>query len=290
MTGGADRPRRSALFLPAANPRAIAKARTLPCDVVILDLEDAVAPEAKAAARDAAVGAAREGGWGARELVVRVNGRGSAWHEADIAALEAAPVDALLLPKVATPQDITAVRSGDRPVWAMIETCAAILRLAEIAAAPGLGAFVLGFNDLALEMRADPGPDRLPLQPVLALAVAAARAHGVAILDAVCNDFADTARFAVEAAQGRRFGCDGKTLIHPAQIAPANLAFGPSPEEVAEAAAIVAAFAAPGSQGLGAIRLRGRMVERLHLRDAERTLELAGGTSPENNRDPQEVG
>lgn len=283
MTPPADRPRRSALFLPASNPRALAKARTLPCDVVILDLEDAVAPGAKAAARDAAVAAAREGGWGARELVVRVNGRGSAWHEADMAALADAPIDALLLPKVDAPEDVAAARAGDHPVWAMIETCAAILRLAEIAAAPGVGAFVLGFNDLALEMRADPGADRLPFQPVFTLAVAAARAHGIAILDAVCNDFADLDRFAAEAAQGRRFGCDGKTLIHPAQIAPANIAFGPSTEEVARAAAVVAAFAEADSAALGAIRLDGRMVERLHLRDAERTLALANAASHADN-------
>ncbi len=273
------RPRRSALFLPASNPRAIAKARGLAADVIILDLEDAVAPEAKAAAREAAVAAAREG-FGAREVVIRVNALDTEWGEADLAACAGA-ADAVLVPKVTGAEDITrydAQLTGDTRLWAMIETCLAVSRLqaiADRALDTRLSALVVGANDLALEMRARPGPERAGLLPILSLTVAAARSRGLAVLDAVCNDYSDLERVAAECLQGRMLGFDGKSLIHPAQIAAADAAFGPDAAEIARAEAIVAAFADPAQAGRGAISLDGRMVERLHLAEAERTLALA---------------
>lgn len=276
--GPSFRPRRSALYLPASNARAIVKARTLPCDVVILDLEDAVAPEAKAVARGAALAALAEGGFGARELVIRVNAATSEWGRDDLAAIAAADVrpDAVLLPKIGSADDLAAIGDIDVALWAMIETCAAIGRLDAIAGGHArLAAFVMGLNDLGLEMRARPGPDRAPFLPVIALAVAAARARGLAILDGVCNAIEDPARLAAECAQGRDFGCDGKTLIHPSQIDPANAAFGPSAAELAWAAEVEAAFADPANAGLGALQVRGGMVEALHREQARRLRALA---------------
>ncbi len=273
------RPRRSALFLPASNPRAIAKARGLAADVIILDLEDAVAPEAKVAARAAAVAAAREG-FGAREVVIRVNALDTEWGVDDLAACADA-ADAVLVPKVTGAEDIArhdAYLTGETRLWAMIETCLAVSHLqpiADRALDTRLTALVVGANDLALEMRARPGPDRAGLLPVLSLTVAAARSRGLAVLDAVCNDYSDLARVAAECSQGRMLGFDGKSLIHPAQIGPANAAFGPDAAEIARAEAVVAAFADPAHAGRGAISLDGRMVERLHLAEAERTLALA---------------
>ncbi len=271
------RSRRSALYLPASNPRAVAKARTLPADVIILDLEDAVAPEAKDNARAAVIAAIVEGGFGDREIVVRVNGLQTPWGEADLEALASTPPQAVLIPKVASPGDLTAAaaRAPRVPLWAMIEMPAAILHLGGIAAAPGLGALVMGCNDLAAELGATPGADRIPLHPALALTLAAARAHGLAALDGVFNAIEDEAGFAAEARQGAAFGFDGKTLIHPSQIDTCNAAFSPSPEQVANARAVVAAFDDPANAQLGAIRLDGRMVERLHLATAHRTLARA---------------
>lgn len=267
--------RRSALFLPASNPRAIAKARGLACDVVILDLEDAVAPDAKAGARDAAVAAVREGGWGGRELVVRINAGGSEWSAADLAALADALPDAVLVPKVESAEDVAAVAAAlpGVPVWAMVETARAMLRLEAIAGAEGVAALVVGTNDLAREMRATPGADRLPLAGLLAQVVVAGRAWGRVVLDGVFNAIDDPAGLAAECAQGARFGFDGKTLIHPSQIGACNAAFSPSPVEIAAAERIVAAFA--GADAGGAIRLDGAMVERLHLEQARRTLAIA---------------
>lgn len=270
------RPRRSALFLPASNPRAVEKARTLACDVVILDLEDAVAPAAKADARAAAVAAVAQGGFGRRELVVRVNALDGEWGSDDCLALRGKAV-AVLLPKV---DDAAAVaRYADllegAPLWAMVETARAALRPDALAAAPGLVALVMGTNDLAKELHARPGPDRLPLLGFLAGAVAAARARGLAVLDGVCNAIDDPAVLAAECAQGAAFGFDGKSLIHPAQIDAANAAFGPDAEAIAWAETVAAAFAEPAAAGKGAIRVDGRMVERLHLEQAQRTLALA---------------
>ena len=275
------RRRRSALYMPASNARAIAKARTLDCDVVILDLEDAVAPEEKIAARDRVVAAVREGGFGARELVVRVNGLDTPWYADDIAAVRGIGVDAVLVPKLSYPADLHAIRGslGDDgpPIWAMIETCAAILSLpalSEAATAARLTALVAGTNDLAKEMRCRLGADRTPLIPALASIVMAARAAGIVALDGVCNALDDPARFEAECTQGATLGFDGKTLIHPSQIEAANGGFGPSEDELAWARAIVAAFAMPDTADKGAIRLDGQMVERLHLAEAEAMLRL----------------
>ncbi len=280
MTDQRPRPRRSALFLPASNDRAIAKARTLPCDVVILDLEDAVAPDAKTAARAAAVAAV--GTFGDRELVIRVNGLDTAWGDADLAAVAAARPDAVLVPKVALPATLAAARAAlgedGPPLWAMIETCAAVLDLAGLVAGSmpyGLTALVAGTNDLASEMRCTPGPDRAPLLPALTQIVLAARAHGLVALDGVCNVLDDAPRIERECAQGAAWGFDGKSLIHPGQIAAANAAFTPAPTAVAHARAVIAAFAAPDAAVAGALRVDGRMVERLHLVEARRVAALA---------------
>ncbi|MBB3910206.1 HpcH/HpaI aldolase/citrate lyase family protein [Sphingomonas desiccabilis] len=275
------RPRRSALFLPASNARAIEKARTLPCDVVILDLEDAVAPEQKQAAREAAVAAARTGGFGARELVLRVNGLDSPWAADDLAAAGSAPFDAVLVPKVNAAADIDAVQAQLQraPIWAMIETCRAIPALGAIAAAAErmrLQAFVIGTNDLAKELRCRLSPDRAELLPLLSLALAAGRGWGLTVLDGVHNAIDDDAGFEAVCRQGAAMGFDGKTLIHPRQIAACNVAFSPTDEQVAQARAIVDAFATPDATGKGAIRLGGAMVERLHLEEAHRILALAG--------------
>ena len=275
------RPRRSTLFLPASNPRAIAKAATLPCDVVILDLEDAVAPDAKPAARDAAAGAVRDGDLGEREAVIRLNAPGTEWAEADLAMVAAARPAAVLLPKVSDVATLAKARAAIGPgiaLWAMIETCRGVLDCDTIARRGrehGLTMLVAGTNDLALDMRCRPGIDRAPLLPALTQLVLAARAAGVGVLDGVCNTLDDESAVEAECRQGRDLGFDGKALIHPAQIAPANRVFTPDATEVSAAAAIVAAFDAPDHAGLGAIRVAGRMVERLHLAEAERTLALA---------------
>ncbi len=273
------RRRRSALYMPASNARAIAKARTLDCDVVILDLEDAVAPDEKTAARDRVVEAVREGGFGSRELVVRVNGLGTPWYADDVAAVREIGVGAVLVPKVSYPVDLETVRASlgedGPPIWAMIETCAAILSLptlSQAASATRLTALIAGTNDLAKEMRCRLGPDRTPLMPALTATVMAARAAGIVALDGVCNALDDAPRFAVECAQGAMLGFDGKTLIHPSQIEAANAGFAPSEEELARARLIVATFAKPENADKGAIRLDGQMVERLHLAEAEAML------------------
>jgi citrate lyase subunit beta/citryl-CoA lyase len=279
-----DRPRRSALYLPASNAKAIAKARTLPADVVILDLEDAVAPEAKEEARAAAVAAVREGGFGQREVAIRANGIDTPWGTADLAAIAGSGADAVLVPKVNSPQDILrydeALAGAPAPMrlWAMIETCACLPQLhaiAAMAAGTRLALFVMGTNDLAKEMRAKLTPERTPFLPFLAMAVAAARAHGVAILDGVCNEFRDIAAFRAEAEQGLLFGFDGKSLIHPDQITPCNEVFSPSADELAWARAVIDAFALPENAGRGAIRVEGKMAELLHLDQAKRLVAVA---------------
>lgn len=272
--------RRSALFMPASNARAIAKARSLPCDAVILDLEDAVAPDEKRRARDAAIAAAREG-FGARTLVLRVNGLDTPWGAADLAAAAEAPFDAVLASKVDGPDDVRRYAAGlgaDRELWVMVETCRGVLSLDALAAcAPEtpLSTFVLGFNDLAREMRAKPGPDRAPFLPFLAHAVAAARVHGLHVLDAVYNAIDDAEGFAASCAQSAEFGCDGRSLIHPSQIASCNAAFSPDADEMARARAIVVAFGLPENRDKGAVRVGGAMAERLHLSEAERLLAFA---------------
>jgi len=275
------RPRRSALYMPASNARAVEKARDLPCDVVILDLEDAVAPDAKVEARALAAAAVQAGGFGSREVVIRINGLDTLWGAEDLAAAARAAPDAILVPKVSSAADVAACDGalvGKTRLWAMIETCAAVFALDAIAATAAttrLGAWVIGTNDLAKEMRCRPGVDRAPLLGPLSLAVAAARGQGLAILDGVFNEIQDEAGFERQCAQGLAFGFDGKTLIHPKQVEPANRAFSPAPDEVAWARAVVEAFDLPENSAKGVLRLDGRMVERLHLAEAQRLLAIA---------------
>ncbi|MET1756235.1 CoA ester lyase [Novosphingobium sp. RD2P27] len=278
------RPRRSALYLPASNAKAIAKARTLPCDVVILDLEDAVAPEMKEAAREAAVAAVNEGGFGHREVAIRTNGLDTDWGAADLAAIATANVDAVLVPKVNGPDDVTAYEGAlcaappKVQLWTMIETCASVANLPAIAAMAGptrLSLWIMGTNDLAKEMRAQLTPCRTPFLPFLSMSVAAARANGIAILDGVCNEFRDLPTFEAEARQGLMFGFDGKSLIHPAQIEPCNTVFSPSETELAWARAVIEAFALPENAGKGAIKVEGKMAELLHLEQAQRLVAVA---------------
>ncbi|WP_210357092.1 HpcH/HpaI aldolase/citrate lyase family protein [Sphingomonas beigongshangi] len=266
---------RSVLFLPASNPRAIAKLATLACDAAILDLEDAVAPDAKADARAAATTAVQAG----TRAAIRINALDTPWGLDDAAAAGGAL--AVVLPKVGRAADLAAARDaigGDGPpIWAMIETCDAMLRLAEIvdvAAAARCTTLIAGTNDLSKEMRCRPGADRMPLVPALTQMVLAARAAGLVVLDGVCNAIGDEARLAAECAQGAMLGFDGKTLIHPSQIDAANAAFAPDPDWIAWARRVVDAFAAPEAVGKGAIRLDGAMVERLHLAEAERVLAM----------------
>lgn len=279
-----NRPRRSALYLPASNTKAIAKARTLPADMVILDLEDAVAPDAKEEARAAAVAAVREGGWGQREVAIRANGLDTEWGAADMAAIAGSGANAVLVPKVSSVEDIMACEAAlasappAMQLWAMIETCAVIPRLwdvAALAASTRLSLWVMGVNDLAKEMRAQLTPERTPFLPFLSMAVAAARAHGVTVLDGVCNEFRDLDVFESEARQGLLFGFDGKSLIHPAQIDPCNAVFSPGEEELAWARAVIEAFALSENQGKGAIRVEGKMAELLHLEQARRLVAVA---------------
>lgn len=279
-----DRPRRSALYLPASNARAIAKACTLPADIVILDLEDAVAPDMKDEARAAAVAAVREGGFGTREVAIRANGLDTPWGAADLAAIVGAGVDAVLVPKVSSAADVARTHAalGEAPptlqLWTMIETCGSIAQLdamAAMAATTRLSLWIMGTNDLAKDMGARLTPDRTPFLPLLSLAVCAARAHGVAILDGVCNEFRDITAFRAEAEQGLLFGFDGKSLIHPDQIAPCNAVFSPGEAELRWAAAVIAAFALPENAGRGAIQVEGKMAELLHLDQARRLVALS---------------
>lgn len=269
---------RSALFLPASSPRAIQKARTLDCDVVILDLEDAVAEAQKEEARDAAVDALIYGGFGPR-VGVRINGLDTPWGSDDLEACRQAGAGLIVVPKVETADYLNGVGAlvqGGPRLWAMIETPLALLNLRDIAGA-GLGALeglMLGVNDLAQGLRTGLSADREPLKPWLARTVAVARAHGLLAIDGVYNAFTDAQGFAAEAAQGRLYGFDGKSLIHPSQIAAANAAFSPSEAEIAWARAVIAAFSAPEAEGKGAIRVDGQMVERLHLSEAERVLRV----------------
>jgi citrate lyase subunit beta/citryl-CoA lyase len=269
----AVRPRRSALYMPASNPRAVEKAKSLDCDVVILDLEDAVLPDAKAAARDAAVAAVRAGGFGRREVVVRVNALDTPWGEADLAAIAGAGPDAVLVPKVRGPGDVAlydaalASAPPSTALWAMIETGRAVFSLSEIAATAEvtrLAAFVMGVNDLAKETGARQTPGREPFWAALSLAVTAARIHGLAVLDGVHNEIDDLAALETVCRQGADFGFDGKTLIHPSHLEICNRVFTPAAGEVAWSRAVIAAFAAPENAGKGALRVEGRLAEILH--------------------------
>jgi citrate lyase beta subunit len=278
------RPRRSVLYMPGANTRALEKARTLPADALIFDLEDAVAPEAKEAARTNVVLAAESRAYGKREIAIRCNGLGTPWGEADIEAIAKSGADAILVPKVESAAQVTHVVSlldtagapTDMAVWAMMETPKGILRAEEIAGAhPRLGLFVMGTNDLVKDMRARHTPMRLPMITALGIGMLAARAHGLAILDGVYNDIQDTAGFRAVCQQGLEMGFDGKTLIHPSQVEPCNEVFAPSAAELEMAGKIVAAFKAAQAEGKGVVTVDGRMIENLHVEQAERALALA---------------
>jgi citrate lyase beta subunit len=278
------RPRRSVLYMPGANTRALEKARTLPADALIFDLEDAVAPEAKEAARTNVVLAAESRAYGKREIAIRCNGLGTPWGEADIEAIAKSGADAILVPKVESATQVTHVVSlldtagapTDMAVWAMMETPKGILRAEEIAGAhPRLGLFVMGTNDLVKDMRARHTPTRLPMITALGIGVLAARAHGLAILDGVYNDIQDAAGFRAVCQQGLEMGFDGKTLIHPSQVEPCNEIFAPSATELEMAGKIVAAFKAAQAEGKGVVTVDGRMIENLHVEQAERALALA---------------
>ena len=280
----AARPRRSVLYMPASNLKALEKARTLPADAVILDLEDAVAPEAKETARAQAVEAVQAGGFGRREVIIRCNGLETPWGAEDLKAACAAGPDAILVPKVNGADDVAAYDAAisgapaHTSLWAMIETCRAVFALAEIASASKssrMTCWVMGTNDLAKEMRCRQTPGREPFLGILSLSVAAARAFGLTILDGVYNDIDDEAGLEAVCEQGVDFGFDGKTLIHPKQIDICNRVFSPSEAEVAWSKAVIEAFQLPENQGRGAIRVEGRMAELLHLGQAERLVAVA---------------
>jgi citrate lyase subunit beta/citryl-CoA lyase len=262
-------PIRSALFLPAANPRAIEKARTLPCDMVILDLEDAVKPADKDRARAAAIEAVSVG-FGGRVTAIRINATGSEWHAADLAAMHDAAIDLIVLPKVETPDQATACALPGKGVLAMIETPAGVLAAPIIAAAPGVRGLLAGTNDLAASLRLPDGADRRGLTLALQSILLAARAAGILALDGVWNRLDDEEGLARQCTAGRAFGFDGKSLIHPSQIDTANRAFGATDAELEDARALVAA--ATG----GAERFRGRMIESMHVEAARRLIDLAG--------------
>lgn len=274
------RPRRSVLYMPGSKARALEKARGLPADALILDLEDAVAPAEKAAARELVQAEGRSGAFGGREVVIRVKGLDTEWGAADLAAAAAAGPDAVLVPKAESAAQIaeiaTRLREAGAPervaIWAMIETPRGVLRAEEIAGAPGMAAFVLGTNDLVKDLRAAHTPAREPVATALGWSLLAARAHGLACIDGVHNAIRDEDGLRRACEQGRAMGFDGKTLIHPAQLAIANAVFGPTEAELAEAREIVAAFEAAKAEGSGVTVVGGRIVEQLHADAAERLI------------------
>lgn len=281
----AHRPRRSCLYMPGANARALEKARELPADTLILDLEDAVAPEAKAEARGAVAAALAAGGYARRELVVRMNGLDSEWGHADLEMAVKSGAAAVLAPKVTGLRDIerldaalkTAGADEAFALWVMIETPLAILNIRKIAAASTgshLTTFVMGTNDLAKEYRARITPDRLAFQTALQLSVAAARAYGLTAIDGVYNDIKNEEGFRNECEQGRDLGFDGKTLIHPSQLEDCNRIFAPSRHDVEQAQAVIEAFADPANAGKGVLKVNGRMTELLHLDEARRMVAM----------------
>jgi citrate lyase beta subunit len=286
MTGAARfRPRRSCLYVPGANARALEKAKSLPADAVILDLEDAVAPDAKADARKAILDAVGGRAYGGREVLIRVNGLGTEWGRDDLEMAASAGVDGVLVPKVATGKEVRAIdrflNDAGAPshlaLWVMIETPLAVLNVRKIAKASAktrLSGFVIGTNDLAKELNAEPTADRLAFQFSLSATLAAARAHGLAAIDGVFNDTGDEPGLAAECEQGRALGFDGKSLIHPAQIETANRVFSPSEADLGHAWEVVEAFERPGNRGKGVISVNGRMLELLHLEQARRLIAI----------------
>ncbi|HXP12263.1 MAG TPA: CoA ester lyase [Stellaceae bacterium] len=280
----AARPRRSVLFMPGSNARALEKARGLPADALIFDLEDAVAPNAKDAARQAVADAVAQGGYGGRELILRVNGLDTQWAEDDLEAAARMKIDAVLLPKVEGPNDprraegllISAGAPKDLALWCMMETARAMLHAEAIASStPRLRALVMGTADLSKELHAEETPSREPMATALGLVVLEARAYGLALLDGVYFDLENAAGFERECRQGRAMGFDGKTLIHPKTIASANAVFSPKPAELDHARRVIAAHDEALAKGRGVTVLDGRLVERLHVEAARRVLDLA---------------
>jgi citrate lyase subunit beta/citryl-CoA lyase len=282
------KPRRSVLYMPGSNARALEKVKTLSADGVILDLEDSVAPEAKETARRQVTDAVKAGGFGAREVFIRINGVDTPWHADDLVAAARAAPDAIVVPKISNPETLELIgrrlldmgTDHKTRVWAMIETPLAIFNILSIAAEAEdsesrLSGFVMGTNDLAKDTRARLVPGRAPMLSWLSTCVAAARIYGIDILDGVYNDIGNADGFEMECRQGVELGFDGKTLIHPSQIAPCNAAFSPTPEEVAMARRMIAAFDLPENKGKGVVSIDGRMVERLHADMARRTVAIA---------------
>jgi len=278
------RPRRSVLYMPGANERALEKAAGLPADALILDLEDAVAPDAKAAARERVCEAVTSGRYGAREVTIRINGLGTEWHEDDLRAVAGAGPAAVVVPKVDSAGAVHSIEKGldaagapdHTAIWAMVETPVAMFNAREVAeASERLTVLVMGTNDLAKELQAEHVPGRAPLLTGLGLALLAARATGRVILDGVYNDIQNAEGFEAECVQGRQMGFDGKTLIHPSQLEPCNRVFAPTAEAVEQAGRIIAAFEEAEAEGRGVVTVDGRMIENLHVEQARRTLALA---------------
>jgi citrate lyase subunit beta/citryl-CoA lyase len=275
-----SRPRRSVLYMPGANLRALEKAKSLDADALILDLEDSVAPDGKAEARARVAETVKAGGYGKRELVIRVNGLDTPWGEADMKAAVMAGPDAILVPKVSTAADVARavalMAHGNAKLWVMMETPLSILNAKEIAGADSrLSCLVLGTNDLVKETRARMTGGRFALVPMLTACVLAGRSYGLDVIDGVFNDFKNELDFRVECEQGRDLGMDGKTLIHPGQIAICNEVFSPGADEIEWSRKIIAAFAEPENAAKGVITIDGKMVERLHLTMAERVVAIA---------------
>ena len=276
------RPYRSVLYIPASKERALDKARSLDVDAIIFDLEDAVTPDAKVEARDTLKAALQEGGYGARAKIIRLNGLDSAWGREDAEAMKDAAADAFLLPKVGSAADVEALAAiigKDKDIWAMIETPMGVMKAEEIAAHPQMKGFVAGTNDLAKELNCRFRADRLPMITSLSMMLLAAKAHGIVAIDGVYNQFKDDEGLAAECAQGRDMGFEGKTLIHPAQVAVCNEAFSPSAEEIDLAERQIAAFEETEASGQGVAVVDGKIVENLHVEMARKILALAEAVS-----------
>ena len=283
MVDAGLRPRLFVLYMPGANERALEKAAGLPADALILDLEDAVAPDAKAAARERVCEAVTSGRYGAREVTIRINGLGTEWHEDDLRAVAGAGPAAVVVPKVDSAGAVHSIEKGldaagapdHTAIWAMVETPVAMFNAREVAeASERLTVLVMGTNDLAKELQAEHVPGRAPLLTGLGLALLAARATGRVILDGVYNDIQNAEGFEAECVQGRQMGFDGKTLIHPSQLEPCNRVFAPTDEEVERAGRIIEAFEQAEAEGRGVVTVDGRMIENLHVEQARRTLAL----------------